>query len=90
MSLSSSARWYNSETLLWNWTQTVMDTVEGLNVPGSYQVIPHSIEEGLNLVLMGGMVKNIATYALKNLRKILKMDFQGFNTFLKTHINIKR
>ena len=68
-------RWYNSETLLWNWTQTVMDTVEGLNVPGSYQVIPHSIEEGLNLVLMGGMVKNIATYALKNLRKILKMDF---------------
>ena len=52
-----------------------MDTVEGLNVPGSYHIIPHSIEEGLNLVLMGGMVKNIATYAIKNLRKILKMDF---------------
>ena len=68
-------RWYNSETLLWNWTQNGAHSVEGLKVPESYQVIPHSKEEGLNLGRMGGMVKNVTTYALKNLRKNLKMDF---------------
>ena len=73
--LGTEARWYNSETLLWNWTQNVTHSVEGLKVPESYQVIPHSKEEGLNLGIMGGMVKNETTYAVKNLRKNLKMDF---------------